>query len=37
MEKKKVGAPEGNTNAEKWNEDKAIEFMTKAVELSKQE
>ena len=26
---------EGNTNAEKWSEEKAVEFMTKAVELSK--
>ncbi len=26
---------EGNNNAEKWSEEKAVEFMTKAVELSK--
>ncbi len=26
---------EGNTNAEKWSEEKATEFMNKAVELSK--
>ena len=26
---------EGNNNAEKWNEEKAAEFMNKAVELSK--
>ena len=26
---------EGNTNAEKWTEEKAIEFMNKALELSK--
>ena len=26
---------EGNTNAEKWSEERATEFMNKAVELSK--
>lgn len=31
---KKVGAPKGNTNAEKWTHEEAEKFMLKAVELS---
>lgn len=31
----KAGPPKENTNAEKWTIEKATEFMTKAVELSK--
>jgi len=38
MEKKrKVGAPIGNKNAEKWTEEEAVKFMAKALKLSEDE
>lgn len=34
-DKKKVGAPKGNKNAEKWTKEEAIRVFKEAVELSK--
>ncbi len=32
-----MGAPEGNSNAEKWNEEEAILFMKKALKVANDE